>query len=215
MREPVILFEDKDMIVADKPAGMLSEEQEGRPSMPEYLRGHTGREVFTVHRLDRTTRGLMVYAKNPRAAAVLSDEILKGRMVKIYLAAVEGVTDERGELSDLLYFDRYRGKSYTVKTERRGVKRALLSYERLAVGRFGSDDVSLVRVTLKTGRTHQIRVQFASRRHPVAGDRKYGSRIDCGGIALCSSQLSLDHPATGEPMSFTVEPEGRIFEAFY
>ena len=215
MREPAILFEDKDIIVANKPDGMLSEEQEGRASMPAFLRSRTGREVFTVHRLDRTTHGLMVYARNPRAAAVLSDELREGRLVKIYLAVVEGIPDERGELSDLLYFDRARNKSYAVKTERRGVKKALLSYERLAAAEYGSEDVSLVRVTLKTGRTHQIRVQFASRRHPIAGDRKYGSRIDCGGIALCSSQLSLAHPATGEPMSFTVEPEGRIFEAFY
>ena len=214
MREPVILYEDEYLIAVNKPAGMLSEEHAGRASLPAVLRGLTGSDIFTVHRLDRTTHGLTVYAKTAKAAADLSAQIQRGDFKKTYLAVAEGVTGDRGELSDLLYYDRSRNKSFVVKRERKGVKRASLSFERLDTGEYKGEAVSLVRVALRTGRTHQIRVQFASAKHPLVGDRQYGSRIACENIALCSAGLSFIHPETGERLTFTCEPEGVAFGVF-
>lgn len=118
---------------------------------------------------------------------------------------------KRGGMEDLLYFDRGRGKSYVVKRERRGVKPAKLVYRRLDTRQMGDTAVSLVRVRLLTGRTHQIRVQFASRKMPLVGDRRYGSHIPAEYIALCAAELSFPHPITGEDMRFRIVPDDGIF----
>ena len=214
MALPDIVFEDDHIVVARKPYGMLSEDSAGEPGMPAALRELTGGEIWPVHRLDRTTEGLIAYAKTKSAAAALSEAVRKGGLNKIYTAVAEGVTDGSGTLTDLLYYDRRKGKSFVVRRERAGVKRAELSFERLSTGIFSGAEVSLLRITLGTGRTHQIRVQFASRRHPLAGDRRYGSRIPAENIALCASSLSFTHPITGEPLSFTTVPSGEIYKAF-
>lgn len=214
--ETQIDYQDNDIIVAYKPYGVLSEESDSKPNMPSALRELTGCDrVYTVHRLDRTTQGLMVYAKKPGAAKRLGDIFQRGEVEKHYLAVVQGVPEpESGELRDLLYFDRRKNKSYVVSRERRGVKEARLSYDTLATVQEDGEDVSLLSIRLHTGRTHQIRVQFASRKMPLAGDRRYGSKVKCDEIMLCSAHLSFTHPFTGEELSFSYEPTDGLFGRF-
>ena len=194
-----ILYEDRSLILCEKPAGVLSEEG----GMPELLRDALGtQEIYCVHRLDRETGGLMVYAKTKQAAAALSRTIADGGLQKEYLAVAEGETPVNGTLRDLLYRDAAKNKSYVVKRMRRGVREAELSYERLAF----REGLSLLRVRLKTGRSHQIRVQFASRGFPLVGDKKYGSSVRDASLALWSTKLSLPHPGSGEILSSELPP---------
>ena len=216
-----VIYQDNHIIVACKPYGVLSEHDDKKPNMPALLREETGcEELYTVHRLDRTTQGLMVYAKTREAAKRLSDLIAKGGLEKTYLAVVEGAFESgsdvpsTGELVDLLYFDRRRNKSYVVKRERRGVKEARLRYELLKMREHEGQKLSLLRIRLLTGRTHQIRVQFASRHMPLVGDRRYGSRVNSEQIMLCASQLRFVHPFTGEEMSFSYQPNDGCFTIF-
>ena len=212
--EPEILYEDECIVVAVKPYGMLSESHDSLPSMPAALSELMSSRIYTVHRLDRTTVGLTVYAKTSAAAASLSAQIQDGRFKKTYLAVVEGTPDDSGEMVDLLYYDRARSKSYVVKRMRRGVREACLSYERLGGSTMGATPVSLVKIRLTTGRTHQIRVQFASRKTPLVGDRRYGSALNADNIALCSHELSFNHPQSGEEMNFSYAPHGEAFDLF-
>lgn len=195
-----ILFEDKALIVCIKERGILSQQgKQGERTMLTLLAEHTGAEVFPVHRLDRDVGGVMVFAKNPRAAAALSAQVSDRTMEKEYITAVEGCPEEKeGTMEDLLFFDRGKNKAFTVKKERRGVKKASLSYRVLDEG----EGLSLVRVRLHTGRTHQIRVQFASRKMPIVGDRRYGSKRESRIISLWSCFISFLHPVTGERMEF-------------
>ena len=205
------VFQDDCLIAAYKPYGVLSEAHEKEPNMPAILRALTDSDIYPVHRLDKTTEGLILYAKTPDAAAKLSAMIQRGEVHKTYLALVEGVPDPHGELTDLLYFDRSKGKSYAVKRPRKGVKEAKLIYDRLDTFTLDGAAVSKLRIRLLTGRTHQIRVQFASRGMPLVGDRRYGSRIRADRIALCAAELSFIHPFTGEELHFTCNPENPVF----
>ncbi|MBQ8849632.1 MAG: RluA family pseudouridine synthase [Clostridia bacterium] len=198
-----IIYFDKDICVCVKPRGVLSE-GEGQTSLPLLLEGELRErgvsvKVYTVHRLDKETEGLMVYALSQRAAAELSRQIREGELEKEYVAELCGVPKEsEGELCDLLFYDRTRGRSYVVTRERKGVKEARLAYHLLE-----SDGVySRVRVKLYTGRTHQIRAQFASRKMPLRGDRRYGAGADSGEFSLRSCYLRFRHPVSGEMMEF-------------
>ena len=209
-----ILYLDDQIAVAVKPYGVLSEDGSGEKGMPALLSEQEGGDFYPVHRLDRTTSGVMVYARTRSSAARLSEAIAADRLTKTYLAVVEGDPADGGELCDLLYYDRTRNKSYVVRRERKGVKEARLRYERLSSAAYEGGEVSLVRVVLLTGRTHQIRVQFASRKHPLVGDRRYGSTVPAQNIALCASELIFPHPVTGEEIRFTCEPTDEIFRVF-
>lgn len=195
-----ILYEDKDLIVCIKERGILSQEgKEGERTMLSLLSAYTGGEIYPVHRLDKEVGGVMVFARNQKTAAFLSSQVTDRTMEKEYITVVEGSSDEKdGTMEDLLFFDRSKNKSFTVKKERRGVKKALLSYKVLAE----KDGLSLVRVKLHTGRTHQIRVQFSSRKMPIVGDRRYGSKCASNIIALWSCCISFNHPVTKEKMTF-------------
>lgn len=209
-----IFYQDKYLIVVYKPYGILSEAHESKLNMPALLGQEIGAKVYPIHRLDRTTQGLMVYAKTEEAARRLSEMLRNGGIEKTYLAVIEGVpAGKEGRLTDLLFFDRRKNKSFVVKRERNGVKRAELDYSVLSSGEIGTSAVSLLKIRLLTGRTHQIRVQFASRKMPLVGDRRYGSRISADEIALCSAELSFKHPFTGEALAFRYEPKQEIFRS--
>lgn len=172
--------------------------------MPELLREQCGaREIFCVHRLDKGVGGLMVYAKTKTAAAGLSRLIADGTMQKTYLAVLGAVPAEpAGVLQDLLYRDAAKNKSYVVKRMRQGVKDAKLEYQILEV----CGGKALAEILLHTGRSHQIRVQFASRAMPLLGDIKYGSVYRGCPIALWSFRLSFPHPVSGKALSFSAPP---------
>ncbi len=191
-----ILYQDQYLVVCVKLSGVLSQsDDKGRENMPQLLETQLGCSVFPVHRLDLEVSGVMVYAKTAEAAAKLSAMASSHEgFRKEYLAVIQGNPDEKeGILEDLLFHDKQKNKTYVVKKLRSGVKKAKLSYCVLSE----KDGESLVAIRLYTGRTHQIRVQFASRKMPLIGDRRYGGRTG-DGIALCSCRLSFVHPITKE-----------------
>ena len=198
-----ILQETKTSVVCVKPVGIAAQGTDPQ-ALPQLLAAQLGCEVYPVHRLDQTVGGVMVYAKTAKEAARLTQSMGEGGMQKTYLAVLTGCPEETsGMLEDLLFHDRVKNKTYVVRRPRGGVKKAVLSYEILAE----AEGLSLARVRLQTGRTHQIRVQFASRGFPLLGDGKYGSRIK-GDIALQSARLRFIHPDTGKVMDFRLPVPG-------
>lgn len=190
-----VVHEDRNLLVIDKPYGISSQK------LPDLIKEEYGKEVFLVHRLDQVTSGLMVLAKNSRIAGLLSENLGTVEFKKEYLCIVQGELNGDGVLEDYLYHDRNKNKTYVVK-KRPGAKLARLSYKSVSA----KDNLSLIGITLETGRTHQIRVQFASIGHPLVGDGKYGSRVN-GDVALCSYRLSFVHPISKEKLSFKTMPE--------
>ena len=192
-----VLYEDGDVIVVVKPFGADSQRD-----MPESIRTYLAKngeqaDVYPVHRLDRETGGLMAYAKNRNAAAYLSKQIQSGEFQKTYLALVDGKPDgAEGVLRDLLFHDRNRNKTYIADRPRKGVKEAILHYHVIRT----DEKTSLLEIRLQTGRTHQIRVQFAHRGHPVVGDRKYGAK-KADYLHLWSASVSFKK-ANGERLTF-------------
>ena len=199
-----ILYKDRDILVCVKPPRVLSTDEPG--GLPELVRQELGdpkADVRTVHRLDRVVSGLMVLARNPAAASELSRQIREGAFQKEYLAVVHGgPSAPEGTFRDLLGRDKARRMTFVAKEPGKGIQEAVLDYKILAA----EWDRAKVLVRLHTGRTHQIRVQFASRGMPLYGERKYSQRNDPCEIALWSYRLGFAHPSTGEPMEFTKEP---------
>ena len=197
-----ILFADTDIVVCVKPARVLSTDEPG--GLPDLLRAELGTKDFrTVHRLDRVVSGLMVVARNAAAASELSRQIREGSFEKEYQAVVHGIPDgETGTLRDLLGRDKARKMTFVADSPGKDVQEAVLDY--WIMGK--SDELSRVRILLHTGRTHQIRVQFASRGLPLVGERKYSEMNDPCEIALWSYRLGFTHPKTGEKMDFSKEP---------
>ena len=194
-----ILYSDRDLAVCLKPVGLDSEAQ-----VPQALREALGGEIFTVHRLDMNVGGVMVYARTKAAAAALSRLIQEGQMVKEYVATVHGAPPPSGDWEDLLFKDSRRNKVFVVDRQRSGVKAARLEYSRLREG-----ETSLVQIRLHTGRSHQIRVQFASRGYPLVGDHKYGARDEIAAPMLFSFRITF--PWKGKEMQFTAKPDWAIF----
>ncbi len=198
-----IIYEDEYIVAAIKPVGIDSEKE-----MCEQLNSLTSSDYIAVlHRLDTAVSGVMVYAKTKDAAANLSLQIQNGEFKKEYLCVVGGVPKQsHARLEDLLFKDSAKNKSYVVKRERKGVKKAVLDYETLSTAHLDNGDISLLKVRLYTGRTHQIRVQFSSRKLCLLGDKKYGSKFDCP-IALFSHKITLSHPKTKKSLTFEAEPD--------
>ena len=208
-----VLYQDSDIIVCVKPVGVLSQGQADKNDNMNYLisqyfegRGENP-QSFCVHRLDRAVGGTMVYARTQRAAAKLSALVSSNGMKKEYLAIVCGTPEnESGIYKDLLFKDSAKNKSYVVKRMRKGVKEASLEYELLGTVT-AEKTLSLVKIRLHTGRTHQIRVQFSSRKMPLLGDGKYGSSDNNCTVSLWSHKLSFVHPFTNEAIVASSSPE--------
>ena len=190
-----ILYHDKDLAVCIKPVGLDSELE-----VPAELIKNLGGEIFPIHRLDKNVGGVMIFARNKKAAADLSRAVQDGKMVKEYVAMVHGTPPESATWEDLLWKDSSKNKVFVVKRQRAGVKKAKLEFHTLKAG-----ESSLVRIRLFTGRSHQIRVQFSSRGFPLIGDHKYGSRDDRTSPMLYSCCITLDWK--GKPVSFESYPE--------
>ena len=198
-----VRYRDDRLVVCIKPAGVLSTDEEG--GLPGLLKEQLGleRAPRTVHRLDRVVSGLIVLALGAKSASLLSEQVMARSFGKEYLAVVRGCPPEReGTLTDLLGRDKARRMTYVADTPAKGVQEAALDYRVLGE----ADGLSLVHITLRTGRTHQIRVQFSSRGMPLVGERKYAPpEGDCP-IALWSHRLAFDHPFSGEAMEFSALP---------
>ncbi len=197
-----ILYADEDIVVCVKPARVLSTDEPG--GLPDLLRQELGTQDFrTVHRLDRVVAGLMVVARSAAAASELSRQIREDGFEKEYLAVAHGrPTEESGRLCDLLGRDKARKMTFVASEPGKDIQPAALGYRLLN----HQNGLSRVRIKLETGRTHQIRVQFASRGMPLVGERKYSQLNDPCEIALWSYRLAFCHPKTGEKMEFTLEP---------
>lgn len=202
-----ILFQDESIVVCLKPAGIISQSTDGGNDMIAMLNACFAKngqktQAYPVHRLDRETAGLMVYAKSSQAAAALSKQAEQNKIKKRYYAVVNGAPSEKnGVLKDLLFRDKQKNKTYVVKRMRKGVRDASLEYD--VIGESGG--YSLLDILLHTGRTHQIRVQFASRKMPLYGDGKYGG--GSGKLALFAYSLEFAHPKSGEMLSFSSKPD--------
>lgn len=199
-----LIYVDNDIVVCVKPARVLSTDEPG--GVPELVRqalGDSKADVRTVHRLDRVVSGLMVLARNAAAASELSRQIREDCFQKEYLAVVHGTPGEdSGRLEDLLLRDKARRMTFVTDQMAKGVQPASLRFRVLN----RQNGMSRVQIQLETGRTHQIRVQFASRNMPLVGERKYSTLEDPCEIALWSYRLAFSHPLTGENMEFTKEP---------
>lgn len=213
--EPILLYDSRHYVVAVKPRGVLSESASERtgnvPDMICLLSDALHSTIFPIHRLDRETAGVMVYAKTSQAAAAFSRLAAENGLDKTYLAVVCGEpTPSVGEMEDLLYHDARKNKSYVVNKKRSGVKSARLSYEVLEVQKQPELPLSLVRVHLYTGRTHQIRVQFASRAWPLAGDARYGSPLKKAELGLFAEKLCFTDPFDGQSKCFGADREAYL-----
>ena len=199
-----IIYQDKRIIAAIKPAGVLSTDEEG--GMPDLIREALETPqgcVRTVHRLDRVVGGVMVFARSAYASRELSRQIREHVFVKQYWAVVHGIPPEkRGVFRDLLVRDKSARKTLITSENGKGVQEAVLEYQVLET----VSDLSLVEITLQTGRTHQIRAQFAHHGYPLVGDRKYGVKDDAESVALWSCRVGFQHPETGKWVDFVKAP---------
>lgn len=200
-----LIHVDKDIVVCIKPPRVLSTDEPG--GLPELVRKALGEpkgDIRTVHRLDRVVSGVMVLARNAKSASELSRQIREDAFRKEYLAVVHGCPAEpKGTFTDLLWRDKARKMTMVADGPGKGVQEAILDYRVLSF----DNGLSLVAVKLRTGRTHQIRVQFASRGMPLVGERKYAVQEDPCEIALWSRCVGFTHPGTGRWVTFSAEPE--------
>lgn len=207
-----LIYDDNCIAVCVKPPRVLStDEPGGMPSLVREALGNPDADIRTVHRLDRVVGGLMVLARGKQNASRLSESIREDRFEKKYLAVVHGSTPDSGTLRNLLLRDRTERKTYVVEEPGKDVQEAILNFRtlgRAADGKTenGADDMSLVEIELVTGRTHQIRCQFAAAGYPLYGDRKYGIGDTSAEIGLWSYELRFPHPETENELEFSELP---------
>lgn len=245
-----IIYEDKDIIVCHKPAGIATQtarvgQADMASGIANYLAQKTGAAPYVgiVHRLDQPVEGIIVFAKNKRAAASLSRQITENGFEKYYYAVVcgRGFSSE-GTLTDYLYQDGRTNTARIVPPEVKGAQKAVLDYKLVQImpyrpqgyrdltnadtARGGADDplqIAVVMIRLHTGRHHQIRVQMSNAGMSLIGDRKYADaaaalisgQMHVGEIALCACRLVFTHPGTGSRLTFEIEPENKVFQAQY
>ncbi|MBR3511842.1 MAG: RluA family pseudouridine synthase [Clostridia bacterium] len=210
-----VLYEDNHIIVVEKPVNIPSQgdktgDLDLLTMVKEYIKEKYNKpgEVYLglVHRLDRPTGGVMVFARTSKAASRLSEQIREGKMHKKYLCIVDGkMENEKGEYRDYLLKNEKTNTSKVVKEGTKNAKEAVLDYE---VVKYNEEiNMSVLKVNLHTGRHHQIRVQMASRGHSLSGDQKYGTRGRGKQLALWAYSLTFTHPTTKEEMTFEDYPE--------
>ena len=209
-----VLYEDNHLLVVEKKVGVLSQSDgTNTPDMltilKEYIKEKYNKPgnvyLGLVHRLDKNVGGVMVFAKTSKAARRLSETIRNREFKKTYLAVCKGILDSDGKYQDYLKREEYR----SVVSNSKDGKLAILSYRVLSI----QNNNSLVKINLKTGRHHQIRVQFSYHNHPLLGDEKYGSKGKYP-IALFAYKLEFAHPTTKEKLEFTLLPKEGYFKNF-
>ncbi len=208
-----VLFLNKDFLACVKPQGLPSQpdtsgDDDMTSLLKQYLKAQGENEdIFVLHRLDRATGGVMIYARNQKSAAELSRLIAeKDGFEKHYLAVVSGVPSQKcGNMTDYLYKDSAQKKSFVVKSERKGAKLASLDYEVINSVEINTKTFSLVGIKLNTGRFHQIRAQFSSRGMSVFGDGKYGSREKAPHFALWANKIAFAYK--GKKYEFEKAPD--------
>lgn len=215
----LIQYEDKDILICKKEAGVAVQTKSyTQPDMISLLMNYRKEKkedtyIGLIHRLDQPVEGIMVFAKNQKSASDLSKQVAQRSVDKYYYAVLEGELEQsHGELSDYLLKDAKTNLSKVVTKEVKGAKKAELSYEVVAIRK----DKTLVKIQLKTGRHHQIRVQFSNMGHPLYGDAKYNTRQlkKHMPIGLCSYEIGFLHPATKKKMQFQMQPYGEAFFDF-
>lgn len=216
-----VLYEDSDTIAVVKPHGILSEDADCvcLPLLIKEALRVKGKEteIYPVHRLDKPTGGAILYAKTRESAARLSLAVAERRVQKTYLAVVVGCPEMReGTLTDHLYHDKRQNKVFVVKKGRKGAKEAILDYKVVGTVEHEGEQLSLLSIELRTGRTHQIRAQLASRRLPILGDRRYGSRVSLPGtaIALWSNKLAFPMSSGSVEQVVSAPPECHPWSLF-
>ena len=210
-----IIYEDNHIIVVEKPVNIPSQaDKTGDEDMltlvKKYIKEKYNKpgEVYfgLVHRLDRPTGGVMVFAKTSKAASRLSEQVRNKDFVKKYLCIIDGKMEkEEGTLKDYLYKNEKNNMSRIAKPNEKNAKEAILDYK---IIKYNEEiNLSVAEILLHTGRHHQIRVQFSSRNHSLYGDQKYGTRGRGKQLALWAYSLSILHPITKERMEFKAYPE--------
>lgn len=242
-----VFYEDQDVIVVKKPVGTESQAVHSfEPDMVSEIKKHIHRlstengerlvedYVGVIHRLDKPVGGIMVYAKNKKAAAALSKQVQEHKLQKTYRAVVCGKpVDNVGNFVDNLYMNREENYSVIVDKSKKEGKRAELSYRVLS--RAEEKNLTLLEIQLKTGRHHQIRVQLAGHGLPIWGDARYNPQFggtlpveereekgsesfrtpaSRGPLALAAVSLSFPHPSSGKKMTFSIKPASGAFRNF-
>ena len=207
-----IIYEDNHLLVVEKPINIPVQADSSRDidlitMLKEYRIKHENKKgdayIGLVHRLDRPVGGIMVFAKTSKSASRLSDQIRKNNFHKTYYAVVNGCLPKEGKFEDYLIKNEKENKSY-VTTKNKG-KYSCLEYKLINT----KENLSLVKINLITGRSHQIRVQFSSRNHTLIGDSKYGNNWDNINIALFASSITFNHPTTKEKLTFNLNLPNR------
>ena len=214
-----IHFESKELLAVTKPAGMpVQPDKTGDKSLLEALSDYTGKELGLLHRLDRPVGGVMLFAKTKEAESKLAKDLQAGTLQKTYLAVLTGkLPKEHDTVTDLLFKNARTNLSEVVSANRKGAKKAVLEYDRLAEKETENGILTLAKITLHTGRHHQIRVQTAHLNTPIWGDRKYNKdfpKRERGNIALWSYRLTGKDPKTGKPFTFSALPKEKPFSLF-
>lgn len=209
-----IVYEDDDIIVCQKPIGVSSQYSD-KENMLSLLKDQLDlKELpYVIHRLDTAVGGLMVYSKNKKSASCLSRQVSDSQFIKKYYCVIHSKPENNTDtLTDYLFKDSRKNKSFVVKKERKGVKFASLEYELIDSVEYKDETLSLLKITLHTGRSHQIRVQFSSRKMPLYGDGKYGGSDNCN-IALFSCELGFKNQ-DDEIINYKLKPEGFPWNLF-
>ena len=217
-----ILYEDNHLLMVEKPINVPVQEDNSRDQdllsiLKNYIKVQYNKPgnvyLGLVHRLDRPVGGAIVFAKTSKAASRLSNELRKQKLYRTYLAIIHGIPSKKeGELRDYLWKDRNKNIVYAVDAKKKDAKEAILNYKVIKT----INNKTLVQIQLKTGRSHQIRVQFANQNLPLYGDQKYGQKFNKPGqqIALWASKLSVKHPTKDEIISVTSTPNKGIWNDF-